>query len=179
MHAKLPVLICFSNCFISETDFMLTSISYDRRDSYCFQPSVLGRNMIVVSYTKSHFSQFVLCWPLEIGDTSRVTCWLLRIHFFLPRLLWLLLIIACLSLLINVLAKRLLLYFDYTSKINVEITYEDKLPFPAVTVCNQNLFRQVQCTLDTSRKLASMLHGLPLCWLKLSLTLHLCQCSAV
>ena len=39
------------------------------------------------------------------------------------------------------LANRLMLYLDYTSKVDVEITYVDKLPFPAVTVCNQNLFR--------------------------------------
>ena len=42
-----------------------------------------------------------------------------------------------------VLMNRLLLYFDYTSKVNVEITYVKKLPFPAVTVCNHNMFRCV------------------------------------
>ncbi|KAK2140375.1 hypothetical protein LSH36_1376g00011 [Paralvinella palmiformis] len=36
---------------------------------------------------------------------------------------------------------RLSFYFKFTKNINVEVTYLDEVPFPAVTICNQNAFR--------------------------------------
>ena len=59
------------------------------------------------------------------------------------RLLWFLVVVTSFSLLMYVLTSRLLLYWDYTSRVNVEITYMKKMPFPAVTICNDNIFRWI------------------------------------
>ena len=38
-------------------------------------------------------------------------------------------------------AQRLQRYFEYPKSVLVEVDYQQELPFPAVTICNQNLFR--------------------------------------
>lgn len=37
--------------------------------------------------------------------------------------------------------ERLIVYFSYPKSVSLEVTYNESLQFPAVTICNQNLFR--------------------------------------
>ena len=68
-------------------------------------------------------------------------------YFVVFRLLWFLVLIACGSLFVYIMAVRLVLFSQYTTNTNVEIAYVDKLAFPAVTVCNHNQFRYTAATL--------------------------------
>ena len=58
-------------------------------------------------------------------------------------MLWLLAVVTSAILFVYVMVNRLLLFYEYTSKVDVEKTYVDQLAFPAVTVCNHNQFRYV------------------------------------
>ena len=40
-------------------------------------------------------------------------------------------------------ALRVNVYFEYNTNVDVEKVYTTKVPFPAVTICNQNNFRFV------------------------------------
>ena len=40
-------------------------------------------------------------------------------------------------------ADRTLVYFDYNTTVSVKVRYTDRVPFPAVTVCDINTFRFV------------------------------------
>ena len=71
----------------------------------------------------------------SIDENSQITCF---------RFFWILAVVASASLFVYVMTNRLMLLYDYTSQVNVEITNVDKLAFPAVTVCNHNQFRLVQ-----------------------------------
>ena len=61
----------------------------------------------------------------------------------LCRLLWLISISAAFSLLLALMIERLLLYYSYPRRVNVQLTYMKEMEFPTVTICNQNLFRYV------------------------------------
>ena len=39
--------------------------------------------------------------------------------------------------------SRLQIYFQRPKIVSVEVTYTENLPFPAVTICNQNAYRLV------------------------------------
>ena len=32
-------------------------------------------------------------------------------------------------------------FLDYNTSVDLQVLYEDEIPFPAVTICNQNTFR--------------------------------------
>ena len=59
------------------------------------------------------------------------------------RVLWILVLIAVYVIFSYFLALRIIRYYEYATTLHVEETYVDKLPFPTVTICNQNKFRWV------------------------------------
>ena len=64
-----------------------------------------------------------------------------RYDRFLCRLFWILSVSAGFGLFATVMTARLLQYFSYPKRVNVQLTYTKEMKFPAVTICNQNLFR--------------------------------------
>ncbi len=61
-------------------------------------------------------------------------------HF--SRFIWFVCTIGAIGLFMWLFAIRLhLLVKEHPKTVNVEVTYGDKLPFPSVTICNQNFFR--------------------------------------
>ena len=57
------------------------------------------------------------------------------------RVLWLVLVLTAIGLFTFILVQRFSHYVDHPARVNVEILYTESLPFPAVTVCNQNFLR--------------------------------------
>ena len=45
------------------------------------------------------------------------------------------------SVFLYIFIQRLLFYFEYTTKFDLQVVYHEELPFPAVTICNQNTLR--------------------------------------
>ena len=39
---------------------------------------------------------------------------------------------------------RTMEYFKYETNIDIELHFEDQIPFPAVTLCNQNAYRMTK-----------------------------------
>ena len=37
--------------------------------------------------------------------------------------------------------QRLQVFYEYPKNVNIEVNLAEELTFPAVTICNQNLFR--------------------------------------
>ena len=63
--------------------------------------------------------------------------------YIVCRVFWLLLVLSAITLFSYILVSRCLHYFDYPSAVNVEILYPPSVPFPAITICNQNFMRYV------------------------------------
>ena len=60
---------------------------------------------------------------------------------FCRRLLWILCVSMSVVLFSVQVVNRISDYFDYKTNVNVEIVYLSSIPFPAVTICNQNSYR--------------------------------------
>ncbi len=76
------------------------------------------------------------------------TCMLKSQHFHslyssLTRVFWALAVLCALGIFAMLAVARIVYFYSYPKTVNVEVTFETKLPFPAVTVCNQNMFRYV------------------------------------
>ena len=71
-------------------------------------------------------------------DTYILTCFQF-FHFF--RLFWLAVCIAALSCFIVLIGEKVQLMYQYPKSINLNIIYNNTLPFPAVTICNLNPYR--------------------------------------
>ena len=70
-------------------------------------------------------------FPFDDVIMTRVFC----------RSLWSLCIGMGLSVFLYVFIQRLLFYFQYTTRVDIQVVYQEELPFPAVTICNQNMLR--------------------------------------
>ncbi len=57
------------------------------------------------------------------------------------RVIWFIAVGCAFTLFLSLAITRLTYFFTYPKSVNVEVTYEESLPFPAVTLCNQNIFR--------------------------------------
>ena len=62
---------------------------------------------------------------------------------FSCRFLWTVIVLTSVGLFCYLFIQRLNYHFTFPKAVNVEVIYNKTLPFPAVTVCNQNLFRLV------------------------------------
>ena len=58
-------------------------------------------------------------------------------------IIWLLLVVGACSFFIWFLTDRVLYLTGHPKAVDVEVIYTDSVLFPAVTICNQNLFRFV------------------------------------
>ena len=58
-------------------------------------------------------------------------------------IIWLLLVLGACSFFIWFLTDRVLYLTSHPKAVDVEVIYTDSVVFPAVTICNQNLFRFV------------------------------------
>jgi len=59
-------------------------------------------------------------------------------------IIWLLLVLGACSFFIWFMTDRVLYLTSHPKAVDVEVIYTDSVVFPAVTICNQNLFRFVQ-----------------------------------
>ena len=50
-------------------------------------------------------------------------------------------ILAALAVFMYYLSDRLILYFEYQKTVNVEVNYVDSMEFPAISICNENVFK--------------------------------------
>ena len=68
---------------------------------------------------------------------------LLSIHVFpsFPRLLWLCGVLAAVVIFVYIMTKRVQKFNKHDTVADVQVKYNPGVPFPAVTICNQNLFR--------------------------------------
>ena len=57
------------------------------------------------------------------------------------RMFWLLVVTAAIALFVIQVGMRFSVYFEYKSNIDVKVNSVETLPFPAVTLCNQNNYR--------------------------------------
>ena len=57
------------------------------------------------------------------------------------RLIWAVLVLGATGFFIWFMTDRLLFLLDNPKAVDVEVIYTDTVDFPAVTICNQNLFR--------------------------------------
>lgn len=57
------------------------------------------------------------------------------------RVLWVVCVLAAVTAFVSQVVTRSLVYLDYHSNVNVQLIYNNSIPFPAVTVCNQNQYR--------------------------------------
>lgn len=58
-------------------------------------------------------------------------------------MLWCLIVAVAVTLFVAQVGSRVASYFQYKSNVDVKVNYVDKIPFPAVTICNQNNYRLV------------------------------------
>lgn len=75
---------------------------------------------------------------MKIRRISCITVW------FSPRFAWLLILLVMLVTFVVLVTTKLLHYYDYPTVVDVSVDYADSLPFPAVTICNQNKYRWVE-----------------------------------
>jgi len=61
----------------------------------------------------------------------------------LLSIIWLLLVLGACSFFIWFMTDRVLYLASHPKAVDVEVIYTDSVVFPAVTICNQNLFRLV------------------------------------
>ena len=59
----------------------------------------------------------------------------------LYRLMWSLCVVAACLIFVLQVVLRVSVYLEYNTNVDVEKVYMKKVPFPTVTVCNQNTFR--------------------------------------
>ena len=62
-------------------------------------------------------------------------------HPVFYRVLWIAMILAALAVFMYYLSDRLILYFEYQKTVNVEVNYVDSMEFPAISICNENVFK--------------------------------------
>jgi len=73
------------------------------------------------------------CDEPEIANTSCV----LRMR----RIIWVVILLINTGLFIYIMTMSLQKLLSYPSNINVQVTYSDSLPFAAITICNENMYR--------------------------------------
>jgi len=59
----------------------------------------------------------------------------------LCSIIWLLLVVGACSFFIWFMTDRVMYLTSHPKAVDVEVIYTDSVLFPAVTICNQNLFR--------------------------------------
>ena len=57
------------------------------------------------------------------------------------RVIWVLLLLGALTLFSLAFTEKILYLLSNPKSVNVEVIYTDKLPFPSVTMCNENKYR--------------------------------------
>ena len=59
------------------------------------------------------------------------------------RLTWAAVMVTAMGLFLSLMATKIKEYYSFPKIVNVEVTYNDSLDFPAVTICNTNTFKSV------------------------------------
>ncbi|OWF42348.1 Acid-sensing ion channel 1 [Mizuhopecten yessoensis] len=73
------------------------------------------------------------------------------------KLLWLMMICACTSVLVYQIVDRVGYYYGWPVTVNVRVNYNTSLQFPSITICNQNAFKaSISNQLNRYRLLESM-----------------------
>ena len=78
------------------------------------------------------------CTKPSICGVNNSTWLMLWICF---SLIWVGAVATAILIFLYLIGQQLQKYFEYPKSVLVEVDYQSQLPFPAVTVCNQNLFR--------------------------------------
>ena len=61
--------------------------------------------------------------------------------FSFDRLIWLIVCLLAVSIFLMLIGTKVQLIYQYPKSINLDIIYNDTLPFPAVSICNLNPYR--------------------------------------
>jgi len=70
---------------------------------------------------------------------SLLTYW----RIYVSSIIWLVIVLGACSFFIWFMTDRVMYLASYPKAVDVEVIYTDSVLFPAVTICNQNLFRFV------------------------------------
>ena len=57
------------------------------------------------------------------------------------RAIWALVILGAMALFLALVGEKALTLMSHPKVINLQVEYQDSLDFPAVTICNTNLYR--------------------------------------
>ncbi len=99
--------------------------------------------MIMLNVTYC-FMSLVLTFQVSTNNVYlRVSFKSFSNNFILFRLAWCIAVGGSFCLLSYLLLSRLLYLYEYPTVVNVQVKNVQQLPFPMVTVCNQNMLRSV------------------------------------
>jgi hypothetical protein len=59
------------------------------------------------------------------------------------RITWVFVVLAVVAVFAYALTDRILNYYTYPTNIDLNVGFWERVPFPAVTICNQNNYRYV------------------------------------
>lgn len=62
-------------------------------------------------------------------------------ELYISRLFWVVVVLGGISLFVLAFAVQIKYLLSNPKSVNVEVIYEKSLPFPAVTICNENRYR--------------------------------------
>ena len=76
----------------------------------------------------------------EVGSYLR--CWrkIFIVSFYLSRIFWIFVCLSVMAYFVVQLTTSIIKYYQYGTTTDVQVIYSDSVPFPAVTLCNQNTF---------------------------------------
>jgi len=77
----------------------------------------------------------------------------------LISIVWLLLVLGACSFFIWFMTDRVMYLASYPKAVDVEVIYTESVRFPAVTICNQNLFRFIIFSHITRTQLLGLIFG--------------------
>ena len=63
---------------------------------------------------------------------------------FFPRIFWVVTVVASMVFCIVQVGIRTSDYLRYDTNIDIELKFVNQVPFPAVTICNQNAYRMTK-----------------------------------
>ena len=106
------------------SDKMIQNSCWYCKCTFCYVTSVL---FIRISFKEPRKIQSFF---LQIFDS---------IHCF--RVFWLGVIFAATGLFAFLTIQKLIYLSSYPTNVNLDVTHKDAMPFPAVTLCNQNQYR--------------------------------------
>ena len=85
-------------------------------------------------------------WPLFIRIIPHIVSFgaAAILSFPIGRFLWIVVVIGCFVAATTQIGMQVVYLMKDEDLANIKVVYEDMLPFPAITICNQNQFRYIR-----------------------------------